>query len=353
MMPRATRALALLAVLTSAPLAIAQTKSSEEPSYREWARQGAAYFSARDYENARQSFARAYELQPTPESLLNLAVAEVNSTRVVEGIAHLRKYLRAPGEPPPQAKAVREDILPKAYAKVGRVSVSLPDGTAIQLDERSEIVRAGDDETLVVMPGKHRLRAADGRTAEFTAEAGNQVAVTLPAPAPVVAPPAATAAERPYSARLSRTEPARPPTSSESATQSWDTRKLVLTIGAGVAVAALGAGAYFFAKESSDQEKVDARKQDLETKYGTPNSCRAGRVGAEDPWCSELKDLADTKVLSQNLATASFITAGVVGVSTIAGLLFWPSAGHQSGTGLMVTPIVGRDTVGVTLRTGY
>ncbi len=118
-------------------------------------------------------------------------------------------------------------------------------------------------------------------------------------------------------------------------------------------LAALGAGAYFFAKEASEQDKVDARRQELRTKYGTPNSCLEGRVGAQDPWCSDLHDMVDTKVQAQNLATASFIAAGVAGAGTLAAFLLWPHKRHSPDAGVVFTPTADRNTFGVLVQGRY
>ncbi len=347
--------LAVLAVAAVSPVAAAETKSvTAEPTADELVRQGAASFDARDYEGARQAFSRAYELQPTPDALLNLALAEFNVKRTVEGIAHLRAYVRLPAVAPAQAASVRDALLRKAYAKVVRVSVSAPDGTAVQVDDRPEIVKAGEDESIIVLPGPHKLRAANGKTVEFTGEAGAVLSLALPAPTdtrPKSAPPpmAKPAAATP--------EPLQRPSAASSAADvggnAWDTRAIVLTVGAGVTLAALGAGAYFAAKQAGQQGEIDTRLMQLEAKYGTPNSCREGRAGAADPWCAELKDMADTKVQAQNLATASFIAAGVAGAGTIAAFLLWPREQHFAENGIVFTPIADRGIVGVSVRGMY
>ncbi len=353
--------LALVAATTLGAPAAAQQKTASDPTADELVQQGEARFEAKDYDGARQAFASAYELQPTPEVLLDLALAEMNSKRVIDGIRHLRAYVRMASAPAARVASVRETLLPKAYAKVARVSVNLPDGTAVQLDDRSETARAGEDESLIVLPGAHTLRTADGRKTVFTAEAGGVLSLTLPplAASRPIAPGsistgqsaalAPSAPERPLSLLgAGKAEAATSPSNTEDAAGFWDTRAVVLTIGASVTLVALGAGVYFLSKESSDQEKVDARREELRNRYGTPNSCLEGRVGAADPWCQELSELVDTKVHEQNLATASLIAAGVVGAGTVAGLFLWPRAGRRNSA-VLVAPAIARGTAGVML----
>jgi hypothetical protein len=151
---------------------------------------------ATQWEEARQHFARSYELAPRPVTLLNLAGAQAQTGQVVAATESYRRFLATASE---RDKArYREEVeraLAAADARVGRAELritGLAESDTVQLDG-TEISRASLTLALPLDPGEHvvavmRAGAELGRTA-FTVQEGGTTPVTLDVPRPSVASP--------------------------------------------------------------------------------------------------------------------------------------------------------------------
>jgi tetratricopeptide (TPR) repeat protein len=124
--------------------------------------EGASHFARHEYDAARKAFREAYEIDPAPSTLLNIAVAELNLDDPAEAAAHFRAYLAIPDQPADKVEAVRSKWLPRAEEKLARVEVTAPAGAEVMVDGQAVVadpslglyeVLAGEHDIDVTRPG--------------------------------------------------------------------------------------------------------------------------------------------------------------------------------------------------------
>src|SRR2546428_499527 len=84
--------------LLLASLAIAQPKDNKAESDRLFA-EGIKAASAKDFKTAREKFAAAYAKFPSPNSLFNLANAELSLDKCGDAVRHFGAYIELPENP--------------------------------------------------------------------------------------------------------------------------------------------------------------------------------------------------------------------------------------------------------------
>jgi tetratricopeptide (TPR) repeat protein len=77
-------------------------------------------FQDKQYDAARGAFARAFELDPQTETLVELGLAELEAGHAMEAVEHLREYLTRNDAPAANAIAVRTQWLPRAEDEMAR-----------------------------------------------------------------------------------------------------------------------------------------------------------------------------------------------------------------------------------------
>jgi tetratricopeptide (TPR) repeat protein len=95
---------------------------------------GAEQFTRMQYDAARESFAQAYALDPQAATVLDLALAELQTKRPVEAAAHFRAYLARPDADQDKRGAVEAKWLPRAEAQLARVQLVVPAGAQVLVD---------------------------------------------------------------------------------------------------------------------------------------------------------------------------------------------------------------------------
>jgi tetratricopeptide (TPR) repeat protein len=90
------------------PAASAKTQAAQAT------REGLNLFQDKQYEAARGAFARAFELDPQTETLVELGLAELQAGHAMEAVEHLREYLTRNDAPAANVDAVRTQWLPRA-----------------------------------------------------------------------------------------------------------------------------------------------------------------------------------------------------------------------------------------------
>ncbi len=101
---------------TGAPAAAASAKTQAAQATRE----GLNLFQDKQYDAARGAFARAFELDPQTETLVELGLAELEAGHAMEAVEHLREYLTRNDAPAANAIAVRTQWLPRAEDEMAR-----------------------------------------------------------------------------------------------------------------------------------------------------------------------------------------------------------------------------------------
>lgn len=178
----------------AALLLVVSSASAQEPSPEDvaTARQAFAIGVQAAYEerwdDALSAFERAYELVSSPQILLNLAGAQIQTGRLNAGIASYRRFLReAPAALLAQHGAEARRALAQAQRRLARVRVEIrrlaPDDV-VMLDGRA--LRRSRLDALAVDPGPHvvavlRGERRVGRTS-FRVEPGDEIVVRLSVP---------------------------------------------------------------------------------------------------------------------------------------------------------------------------
>jgi hypothetical protein len=257
--------------------------------------QGGALYQARDYEGARQAFARAYDAEPSAGTLFDLALAELQSGRPADSGRHLRAYLARPDAQADKLEAIQTRWLPQAQARVAHVRVQAPTGVEIIADGQLLGVTPTDD--LDLDGGQHSLVARKGQWSQevtVVVRAGDSVPMTIEVPETALRPPPGHG------------EGIGESTAAQTATE------LSLT-SAAVAAAAGAIGCALAARRVSGGERI--RDDDM--------------------------------------ALALALSAGVLATGASIAWLAWPNPGRRDGAGARAIPQLGAGGVGVALTGAF
>ena len=299
-------ALVLIAFAAVPARALAETADDSPATKRarELYSEGKEAYRAGDYKKAVRAFREADQLKSgTPELLHVLGMAEVRAEAYADGANHLAAWLRAvPGAA--DDRKIAEPLLKAAEARVGCLKLSAqPSGAVINIDQGRQAER---NVPLYVEPGEHLIVASLGARKDerrVTIGAGQLITVELVVPAAPEAvaappqrltPPAVAPASGPptIAAKQARHREAEGPPPEAYA------RAVVLSLGVGATFAGLA--------------------------FGTDRISRgdAGSYRAE--------------------ALIGFGAAGVAGLATAAGIIWWP-AWHSTSrsTSLNIQPVPG------------
>lgn len=234
---RAALALALAAACTAARPAEAQTGSAEASDHY---RAGVAYAKSGKWDDAVREFDEAYKLDPTPLRLYDVAQVCLQAKQFVRARDAYARIEGSAALSADQQQRVRAGLA-TARSNIGRARIVVPDARptdVVTLDGARVRSDAVD-----VDPGRHVVRLVRGgdTIAETTIDvaAGSEATATLTPPAT----PPAPVADRATS------------TSEDASGGGIPTISWIL---GGVAVAAIGGGAYLAITGTSEYEDVRA-----------------------------------------------------------------------------------------------
>jgi hypothetical protein len=188
----------LVAVLSIASAAAVTTPAlaQDEPSAQEMAaarqlfRSGLGHARASRWEQARADFERSYETAPVPTTLLNLAGAQVETGRLVQGAESYRRFLAGATE----GRAARyrdqaQSALGAVEARLAHITVEVEGAAAnddVRLDD-DPLPHGSIGRSLAADPGEHVVSVvrSGGTIAEerFTLREGQERRVALEVPA--------------------------------------------------------------------------------------------------------------------------------------------------------------------------
>jgi len=295
-------------------------------------REAAEHAKQDEWNVARALLTEAHQMDPSDASLLvNLAAAELKSNDGVAALRHLRAYLDDPRVPAPAKHVVETELLPRAMAATGHLTIHFPAGARVVVDNETLATDATSGvATDDVAPGTHSIEAqAPGTSATIwksvAIKAGGSADVRL---VPDTPPPAAAAAPpSPEPQHLERPRPV------DDTRTSGRLVSLGLLVG-GVALA--GVGTYFAVDASSKLRQAD----DI-VKGQLGGSSSACTVDAAQAPCQTLGGLHSDHDRELGLANAFFISGGVLAVGAAVTWLAWPrSRSHVETDGVSCRPYV-------------
>jgi hypothetical protein len=296
------------------------------------------YREKKDYDAARQKFAEAYALKPSPDILWNLAISELDSSHALEAVQHLKEYERHPNARPSNQALVPE-LIRRARMQLGQIRVEGPAGTSVTIDGKPLPERLPLSEPIDVQPGRHVVAMTSGertKRVEVTAAAGQGPIVVRFEDGDAVA----GAATEPTGETGAATGDASFDTSNVDTSGGWTTTRYVVTgvLAAGT-LAALGGGIVF------GLQKNDASDQAAQYRATLGESGCATITPANAGTCADWKDQVDAEKSRATLATVSFIAAGVLAAGTVAAIVLWPK--KKPSETAWVAPIVAPQTAGL------
>jgi hypothetical protein len=308
-------------------------------------RKGSESFLHQDYEAARVALLHAYQLNPKPDTILKLGIAELQSAHPVEATQHLREYLTHSEEPPAKLELVRTKWLPRAEASTARLDIFAPPGAEILLDgvlqERAAFSTIDEFKTskpsvsIVIAAGEHDVSARQGTTLEsrhVVARGGELVELHFqrvpdappPAPTVIAAGAAADAHEEPSSGNSSTSRPRR-----------------ITTIGLGsVAVVATGIAVGFSIAYEENVSNANALRRQIGN-----GGCRPPSPAMQ---CADLGSVDKAEQRNGSLANGFYVAGGATAALAVASWFLWPKA-RSSGNGLRAVPLIGERSPGMAL----
>lgn len=152
--------LTLVTVLDPMVASAQEASSSQRALARDLFGQGVTHARAENWGEAREAFQQAYDLVPQPTILLNLASAQVQSGRLVEGAETYRQFLRevtsgrlaVHREAAQQALTTVEGRIPRLELRIQ----GLNSDDVVKLDGEPLIAAAVQNE-LPISPGDHNI----------------------------------------------------------------------------------------------------------------------------------------------------------------------------------------------------
>ena len=305
-------------------------------------RQGLKEINDGHFDAARQLFARSYALVPNAKILLNWAIAELNAGAAIDAANHFRAYVNAPDAVADRIQLVRKELLPQAYEKIVRVVAEIPEGSQVEIDGRTVTTRAGDDNSIVTLPGEHVMRLPDGRETRFAGEPGQLVRVSFVEKGRV-GPLLLRQDAAPHAPETLTADTPRSP--SLSSARTW-----TLVTGAALTAVAAGTGAVFGLNAHAEDSDAARQLEGLVRKLGA-NPCRDPSptdAGA----CADLKATVERRARNANAANVAFVGAGVLAIATAATFVLWKPSGAQSSTATVV-PSLGPGAFHLTVTTPF
>ena len=303
-------------VLVALPCAAQQpqeTLSNQEARAR--FEEGIKLADSNDYERARVKFLQAYALEQRPSILINLAVCEQKTNRLLEAIDHAEQYLHNPRPDPKRAEYVRQ-LLAELSKSTGQIKIIAPNGLAIVVDGAAKGKTPVDVE-IHVMPGKHTVTIGD-KTNDVTCNAGETQTVKIEVTDGGTGSP--------------------PPT--ETTRTQWMPPPVGAIVLAGIGIVGLGVGIGLGAASSGQRSDLDTKAMATGGICGTMPTA---------PACADLKSSRDGTQTTALISTVSYIAGGAL---IVGGVLWWMLAPRKVVERVPATPVVGAGFIGVssTLR---
>jgi hypothetical protein len=175
-MPRARIPLSIVVAALVGVSAAARAEDKDSEKVAALCQQAYERAQSRDFAAARELYAQAMAIAPNLTIEFNLGLAELRSGRPLDALVHLRAYAKDPHAEPSKVAVANADLLPKALAATGHISLSqAPKAAVFYLDGKALVNQT--DPVLDVVPGKYAV-VARTRDAAWAASVDAPVGTT-------------------------------------------------------------------------------------------------------------------------------------------------------------------------------
>lgn len=278
------------------------------------------------WEEARDAYDRAWQLERTFQIAANLALVELRLGRARDAAEHLSfalAHLPASDPKVAEARAHLEQMMKEATARVGTLKVEL---------DRDEAVIYVDDQPVGSAPLEHPIYLEAGRhvvhvqpsgapliTRELTIEPGVVYRLALSSAAGASSGPASEAEPTPDPVLASAPSDHGHPI---------DTRFVVVAGEAALALAAAGFGTVFALQANSSRDRADQLRAQINA-GGDPVRVAEGSMcdptyAARPLECADLSKAVDDTNALVTRSTVAFIAAGGFAAASVATYFLWP-----------------------------
>lgn len=243
-MLRIVRSSLVLVALALATPSVAAAQTESQKQARQLYGEGVELFKAGEFGDAAKKFQQAYDIDPSPILLYNLARAAEEMGQAKAAVGHYKAYIARFPEAEDKAEVERrirtlEAVLTAAMN--GFLSIGgLPDGAEVQID--GERVPPGPDGRWKLKPGEYEVVVDATGTERWSAKAAIRDADTT---------------RLDYVGATAGPDPTGGP--GGMVIGGWTA--------IGVGVLALGAGTFFYAQTFSDADEFDQASGDLAKAY--------------------------------------------------------------------------------------
>jgi hypothetical protein len=343
---------ALLLTAMTAPVAVADDEREVEHEAQARFEEGLQRAKVGDFEAARVSFVQAYAVLHRPRILWNLALCEEKTGRTLDALFHFRAVARDSSA----SESDRTDAQNHAtslHSRIGLIEVRAPPGAVVMVDGNPPVGTTPLAEPLEVMPGRHVIEAKLPRgtlatvveaTAGEVKQATFAAAEAPAAPEPVtVRPPEGAGPAGPGVAAaaptttshgdastraLPRSEPrvsGSQASGSGAAPGDSKARLTVVAATGGVALSALAVGVYLAFKSQDEASTANGyRAQSM-----NPGSACYQATSVS---CAAWNDAIQGENRDATLATAMYVTAGVLAAAAVVTWFVWPKPSRRQPT---------------------
>jgi hypothetical protein len=343
------QALVALALGLASSLSVGPARSAPEisPSELTVARrlfeEGKAAEDAGEFRLAAEKFRRAASIKDTPGIRFHLARCEEEQGAFVEALLEYdraRELLDSGVKAADVAKllpAARE----RAQAKIAQLKIKVPSevrDVTVELDGKPLSVSVLGV-SMPINPGKHRVTASAvghanyARELELQSGEGVELAVELP---PVAKTPTPTPTPIKVAAGAPASHGSVAPRPADSSVQP---RTIVLVSEATLVVAGLTTGVIFSVLRSAAEDRYNTATQAVLAEVGgsDPDGVACSGELAPPP-CADLKQAGQDRTRDANIATASFVAAGVSAAAFGLTYWLWPERTPAASARAVVVP---------------
>lgn len=299
-------------------------------------RQGLEEFRRKNLEGARSAFAEAWAIEHHSAIAANLGDMELRLGRYRDAAEHWSYYLR--NAPPERDRSDARSAIAECRKHVASLTISAVSGVEVVVDGHV-VGTTPIDQELWMDPGTHSVagRFQDRTTAnqEISLVAGDARQLALAAPAPSVSSPP------PLPVATTPTPAAKPRESSGTSL-----RAPVLVAGSVFTAIAAGAGIIFASKWQRESDAAESQKAKINAAIVQASHSQvadAGRAcrppdGQPAAGCDALAANVESARRAKTSTQVAFISAGVLGVGTLAALVLWPKSSSTDAQGVRVSP---------------